>query len=147
MPIKPENQFIKGVHTHLNRRVYRMKNYNPYVAGVPDTWYSGNIKDLWVEYKYIPVSRPTKRVVPDLSQQQRRWISARIAEGRDVWVIVGCKTGGVIYRSVKEMTSGLNPDEFLSKLLERKVLAEQIYSFCCTKEPSNATTQHPPEPG
>lgn len=145
MPIKPENQFIKSIHAHLVRNVYHMKNYNPYVAGVPDTWYSGDVRDLWVEYKYIPVKGPKKTVVPDLSQQQRRWISRRIAEGRAVWVIVGCKSGGVIYNTVEDMLSGLSPEVFRAKLLERKELANQIWSFCCTKEPINATTQHSPE--
>ena len=130
MARKPESQFISGVHKYLVRSVYRMKNHNAYVGGIPDCWYSGNKSDLWAEYKYIPVSIPRKTVKPDLSELQFRWISARHLEGRDVWVIMGCKQGGVIYYNLDEMSSGLPPVTFLQRLQTRKELANAIYEHC-----------------
>jgi len=130
MARKPESQFISGVHKYLVHSVYRMKNHNAYVGGIPDCWYSGNKADLWVEYKYIPVSKPRKIVIPDLSALQVRWIADRFLEGRDTWVIVGCKQGGVIYTDLNEMLAGIPPNAFISRIQTRKELANAIYEHC-----------------
>lgn len=130
MARKPESQFISGVHKHLVHSVYRMKNHNAYVGGIPDCWYSGNKNDLWIEYKYIPVSKPRIIVKPDLSPLQVRWISKRYLEGRDTWVIVGCKAGGVVYIDLDEMLAGLPPDVFMQRIQTRKELANAIYEHC-----------------
>ena len=135
MATKPESQFIRSVHTHLPSEVYRMKNHNAYVAGVPDVWYSANPYDLWIEYKYLPISKPSSWVVPNLSRQQLRWIAERIKDGRPIWTIVGCKPGGVIYYELAEMTAGLPPEQFIQRLQSRKELALQIYNHCIGAEP------------
>ena len=132
---KPESQFIGGVHKYLVRSVYRMKNHNAYVGGIPDCWYSASGRDLWVEYKYIPVKRPRLPVIPDLSELQIRWIRDRKEEGRNIWVIVGCKAGGVIYYDFNEMLAGVSPDVFMSRIKSRKELANIIYNYCT--KPSN----------
>lgn len=93
---KPESTFIGGVHKHLPRSLYRIKNNNLYNSGQPDCWYSGNKSDLWVEYKFVVVpKRGDTSVALTLSELQRHWLLARHSEGRNVGVIVGCKSGGV----------------------------------------------------
>jgi hypothetical protein len=111
-----------------------MKNHNPYVGGIPDVWYSA-WKDLWVEYKFLNIKKPRKDVIPDLSQLQIQWITRRQAEGRNVWVIVGYKQGGVIYKTSTEFCYGLTPSDFILRTQSRKELATEIYNF--TKEPQN----------
>ena len=111
-----------------------MKNNNPFVSGVPDVWYSGCSNSIWVEYKYVPVARPSAPVVPGLSEHQKHWIKGRIAEGRSVWVIIGYKPGGVILRDLNEIMSGLPALDFLARTRTRKELAMDIFDFC-TKEP------------
>lgn len=103
-----------------------MKNHNAYVGGIPDCWYSGSVDDLWIEYKYLPINKPNATVVPNLSQQQLYWIRNRLEEGRNVWVIVGYKPGGVIYRDYTEMEKGIPPDVFLQRSMTRKDLAKEI---------------------
>ena len=120
-----------------------MKNHNAYVAGIPDVWYSGDADDLWIEYKFIKTTAPRSNVVPNLSKQQMHWIIERREEGRNVWVIVGCPKGGVIYRSLGSMQRGLTPDNFQARLESRKDLATKILNHC--KRPTNATKEHPPE--
>lgn len=132
MAKKPESRYIAGVHKLLVRSVYRMKNHNAYVGGIPDVWYSGSVQDLWVEYKYLPVKTPRITVIPDLSLLQVRWITDRKEEGRSVWTIVGCKAGGVIYRDITEMTNGLPPACFISRLQSYKEIATEIYTFTTT---------------
>lgn len=126
MSSKPETTFTHSIHRHLPKEVYREKMANPYRGGTPDVWYSGNKRDLWVEYKFIPklaVRVPNKI---ELSELQRLWLEARQVEGRNVAVIVGCPDGGVILRSPfpREITT---PD-FQASLLSRKQLAAWIGS-------------------
>jgi hypothetical protein len=139
MSVKPESTFIRGVHKYIPKRVYKLKNHNAYVGGIADCWYSGYYTDLWIEYKYVSVTRPIAPVVPALSPQQFMWIKERQKEGRNVWVIVGFKGGGVIYHTMHEMEFGIKPKEFLQRALSRKELGLRIYDFC-NKEPTNATT-------
>jgi hypothetical protein len=117
-----------------------MKNHNAFVAGVPDCWYSGNLADLWVEYKYKPVKTLTARVVPALTPQQLRWISCRQGEGRNVWVIMGIKTGGVIFKSIADITFGIEAADFMSFLKTRKELAAEINSLCFQGEDHHERT-------
>lgn len=135
MPTKPETQFITSVHKHLSPDVYRMKNNNPYVGGIPDCWYSGLKSDLWVEYKFIPVKTPKSQVVPDLSKLQLRWLKGRLKEGRNVLVIVGFKDGGVKFTTPEEWENGIDPFEFLARAVSRKDLAAYIYKHCCRRNP------------
>ena len=135
MPRKPETNFTNGIHRYLPVAVYRMKNHNEYVGGIPDVWYSGNHRDLWVEYKYIPISKPRTPVIPDLSLKQLHWIKSRQAEGRNVWVIVGYKPGGVIIDDIDDMERGVGPANFLARTLTRQELARELESFCQKETP------------
>lgn len=130
MSRKPESTFIASIHKHIPSVTYRMKNHNAYVAGIADVWYSARARDLWIEYKFLAIKTPRIHVVPNLSFQQLRWIKGRRTEGRNVWVIVGIKTGGVIYRDIDEMELGIAPEEFMDRLLSRKALAAEIHAFC-----------------
>lgn len=131
---KPENSFIKGVHTYLPDECYRMKNHNAYTGGVFDCWYSGLGKDsgdLWVEYKFIVLpKRPDTLIVPELSKLQLEWGRGRFDERRSVWVIVGCKEGGVIFKTPKAWSQATSCTDFKSSLLSRRDLAETITNFC-----------------
>lgn len=107
-----------------------MKNNNPFVAGVADAWYSGSLNDLWVEYKYLDIDTPRNQVVPNLTKQQLCWLQGRHSEGRNVWVVVGSKRGGVIYGAPEEWEAGLSAFEFVDRLKDRKAIANAIQRFC-----------------
>ena len=132
MARKPENQFITSIHKHLppSNKLYKMKNNNPFVAGVADAWYSGSLTDLWVEYKYLDITTPRSQVVPALTRQQLNWLQGRHGEGRSVWVVVGCKGGGVILETPEEFEHGLSAFEFMDRLKDRKGIANAIQRFC-----------------
>jgi len=129
MAIKPESQFIKSVHAHLGYSVYSMKNHNEFVSGVPDVWYSGGCRDLWVEYKYSPVTFFRKSATPELSNQQLLWIRGRQEEGRNVWAILGYKKGGIIFRTWQEMVAGIDPIDVPARTLSRQELTTTIVRF------------------
>ena len=127
MAAKPETSFTRRITSRLPKSIYHMKNSNPYTAGVPDLWFSGNSGDLWVEMKYIetlPVSvpvRPTKL----LTALQLDWLNRRYEEGRNVAVIIGCKTGGVILLD-KLWQTDIAVDTFKTLIRSPADLAEWI---------------------
>lgn len=131
---KPENTFIASVHRHLPPvdELYRMKNHNQYNGGIADVWYSG-FKDLWVEYKFLVVPKRQTTVIDLLkthvSPLQEEWLYERHSEGRNVWVIVGSKDGGVIFPETswaELFTAG----EFIQRLRSRQDIAAAIRMFC-----------------
>ena len=142
----PENTWIAGMHAHLppppppfeNKKawpaevLYRMKNHNQYNGGIADVWYDCDPRrkgrDLWVEYKFAVIpKRDSTVVVPGLSDLQFDWLSARLAAGRNVAVIVGCKEGGVRLQPSQWM--GLPAGEFRNLVESRRTIAEYIRKF------------------
>ena len=130
----PENTFVGSVHKHLPTKVYRMKNHNEYNSGIADCWYSGK-RDLWIEYKFIVLPKRDTTLIdlaggknPALSHLQQEWLRERHKEGRNVWVIVGCKEGGVIYQG-GEWEIAMTAADFRAQIQSRKDLASEIVNF------------------
>lgn len=125
MSAKPESTFIRGVHRHLPKTLYRLKNNNTYVGGIADCWYSGTRADLWVEYKFLP--KIAKNNVAALSELQTQWLKSRHIEGRNVAVIVGSPQGGVILCNL-EWEKPISSEKFHTELKSRSELATWIQS-------------------
>jgi hypothetical protein len=139
MARKPETQFIQSIHKNFKENSpHHEKMNNPYRSGTADVWYSGSRADLWVEYKFLPRIPVSTRIYPDVTPQQELWLRRRHAEGRAVYVVVGCSDGGVVY-SVPGLIH-LTPDEFKSRILTRGQIARWIQEFVgagsCLKPPS-----------
>lgn len=127
MSTKPETKFYTAIHRKIPKVVYRMKNNNPYIGGIPDCWYSGNLSDLWVEYKWIPriPKRGSVKPADKLSALQLDWLKDRYGEGRPVAVIVGCPVGGVVFEDLTWVEE-LSANEFLARVQSQAQLAEWI---------------------
>ena len=72
--------------------------HNIYRGGTADVWYSGNLDDLWVEYKWLaklPKKAPVRQY-KELSPLQLKWLHGRYEEGRNVVVILGTPEGAWI---------------------------------------------------
>lgn len=123
---KPENRFISSVHRHLHG-TYIEKMNNPWRAGTADVWYSGGIGDLWVEYKFIERIPKSAEIAPDLTPRQKRWINDRHDEGRNVAVVLGTPTGGVIYRN-QEWMRPLDHVTLAGLIVSKDAIARWIYS-------------------
>lgn len=131
MAAKPETNFYTSIHRILRGKVFYMKNYNPLAGGIPDCWYSGTVCDLWVEYKFVKLpTRPTTQVKVDLSDLQRLWLDSRLAEGRNVAVIVGCADGGVLMEK-GAWNLPWTMQEFRDALRTKQELAAWLLSFTC----------------
>lgn len=132
----PEATFIASIHRLLPREdeLHREKMNNPYSSGTADVWYSG-ARDLWIEYKFIVIPKRSTTLIdltvgkaPALSVLQQHWLGRRYDEGRNIWVIVGCKEGGVIMKD-KDWLSAWPTEQFSTELLGRLALAQQITRF------------------
>lgn len=134
MAVKRESTFHTSVNKHVPRDVYRMKNNNPFVAGVPDVWYSGNLSDLWVEFKWLPRTPQRGSVLPVklLSELQAQWLLDRHSEGRKVAVIIGCPDGGVVLPG-DTWKREISVKEFSDLVQSRPALAQWITSQVQTK--------------
>lgn len=122
MSSKPETTFTASVHRHLPRSLHVEKMNNPYRGGTADVWYSSK-KDIWVEYKFEVLPKRDNTIVPiDTSELQKGWLNGRYSEGRAVFVVVGCKEGGVIFADLA-WNSPLNKQQFLERLMTRQQIA------------------------
>ncbi len=90
-----ESGYIRSIHKKLPASVYAWKISDRFCAGIPDTWYSGNADDLFVEYKYNK-NIPKRSFTPGFTDLQKHWLNARYAEGRNVAGIVGFPKAGII---------------------------------------------------
>lgn len=129
----PENTFIASVHRHLPESVYRMKNHNEYNGGIADCWYDGKRGDLWIEYKFVVLPKRASTTIdlcagknPMLSPLQQEWLASRHANGRNVWVIAGCKEGGVVFNDPLLWSSPITMLNFSELIEDRKSLAKRI---------------------
>jgi hypothetical protein len=128
MPSKPETNYISSIHRRLPHGLHREKMANPYRGGTADVWYSGNVADLWVEYKYVERLPVRASLIADLSELQKDWLRCRYIEGRSVAVIVGCKEGGIIMTSPEEWENPLPPNECRERLVHRDEIARWIHN-------------------
>jgi hypothetical protein len=102
---------------------------NPYRSGTPDLWYSGQLNDLWVEYKFVVLpKRETTYINFDVSPLQRRWIEHRRREHRNVWLIVGCSKGGAVFQGA--FPDGMFSHMYLERVESVASVAGLISLFC-----------------
>ena len=97
MPKGPEGKYIDKVHRALDSSVYHMSNTNPYIGGIPDIYYEGTKRCLWVEYKCIPLWPKKLDCTKLLTANQRKWLQRANKNHGNCAVIVGTASGeGVI---------------------------------------------------
>lgn len=127
----PENRFIAAVHRRLSPTVYREKMNNPYRGGTFDVWYSGKLGDMWIEYKWVP-RLPKARLVPELSELQKKWGRGRYKEGRRLRVVVGSPTGAVVFNTPDQWEEGIESSKWT--LLSKEEIAIYIALLTAGKE-------------
>jgi hypothetical protein len=124
---KPETLYYTAVHKLLPRTIHREKMANPYRGGTADVWYSGNLDDLWVEYKWL-APLPKKALVHPaelMSPLQQRWHEGRHKEGRNVVVILGTLDGAWVFEGTSWDTP-LHPDVIRTQGFSKQMIADYI---------------------
>lgn len=144
MGMKPESAYIASINKLLPlkklkgnaavrakfqtaQHIHYEKMHNDYRGGTADCWYSGLKGDCWIEFKFIPriPQRVNVKPLELLSALQVDWLNERFVEGRNVAVIVGCPTGGVLLTG-GEWMSEISPQDFTNLIQSRKNLADWI---------------------
>ena len=131
-----EHSYIRSVNRHKTKDLYYWKINDNFAGGVPDSFYEGDARDLYVEYKYIKPFPKRPVTIIDLtdtkkylSSNQQRWLLRRHIRRGDAWVIAGCEHGGVIFRDLSWQTP-ISASDFLSRCLPPKELFQQIHTYC-----------------
>ena len=75
-----EHGFVRSVHRQLSPDVFVWKINDKYAGGVPDAFYAGPARCLFIEYKYVKLpKRDTTLVKTSLSEQQKLWLQENIS--------------------------------------------------------------------
>ncbi|MBM7454523.1 hypothetical protein HNR62_000352 [Oceanisphaera litoralis] len=134
-----ESQYTQAVHKKLAPEVFKWKIRDDYQGGVPDAYYRRNDglpgPTLWIEYKYLKAlpKRDTTLVVPDLSEQQKRWLGFAQAAGDLVAVVLGVGNKGV-WLTLDEALDGVPSGELRHRLRDYGVIAGLIKQAVATEE-------------
>ena len=106
-----ESSRIQSVHKHLPTDLIKFKVRALGNNGIPDAYYAGPSRSLWIEYKQASMpSRPTTLIQPSLSPLQKAWLSKHYSFDRDsVWVVVFTNKGHFILRDAVDWGQGFTP--------------------------------------
>jgi len=132
---KPETRFYSAVHKLLPSNLHREKMHNPYRGGTADVWYSGNLDDLWVEYKWLAIlpKKAPVRLEKELSPLQQQWLTGRHKEGRNIVVILGTPEGAWGFEGMS-WKEPLNPDIIRTNGLTKRTVADYIKKRTCLND-------------
>lgn len=130
-----EHGYIKSVNRHINLS-WQWKVNDNFTSGIPDCFYEGTARDLWVEYKYIrrfPKKPGTlidlTRTDEYLSKLQQLWLERRVHLRGDAWVICGSEHGGVIFRTLAWQRA-IEASTFKAIALPQRQIASIINAYC-----------------
>ena len=127
-----EHGFVRSVHRQLSPDVFVWKINDKFAGGVPDAFYAGPARCLFVEYKYIKLpKRPTTLVRTGLSEQQKLWLNRMLTLGKPVAVVLGSNEGHII--TTKNWDTPVSAEHFRQHAMSTKAVAAQISAFCLDK--------------
>jgi hypothetical protein len=99
-----EHSFRKSFEREMKLSLsWHWKIHDQFAGGVPDAYYEGTKKDLWVEYKWLKMPKRDSTLVdfsnPDryLSKLQQLWIARRHANRGDTAVVIGHEGGCIAF--------------------------------------------------
>ena len=123
----PEATYTQWYHRKLKAEgVYCLKLNLMYANGVADSWFSGNLDDCWIEFKYIKELPKRSGTLVDfkLSELQKHWIAGRCNQGRDVYLIVGSPHHHYMVHGTK--IRNVSTEEFINNSTSREQLCTKI---------------------
>lgn len=125
-----EHGFVKSVHRQLSPDIFVWKINDTYAGGVPDAFYAGPARCLFVEYKYVKLPKRSNTLVKTtLSEQQKLWINRMHNLSHAVAVVIGSDKGCVVLQD-KAWNSPLTLASFLPACISVKDVARWIEATC-----------------
>lgn len=131
---KPHNTFITNVNKTVESNFYWKVNAD-YAPGVPDCFYEGSQRDLWIEYKYTVMPKRDSTLIKltdynkHMSLNQQKWIKRRYLARGDAWVILGTEQkAGYIFNDLSWKIP-ISTGDVKAGLLTFKEIAQHINAF------------------
>lgn len=125
-----EHSFIRAVNRHVTCN-HHWKINADFAPGVPDSFYEGEKRDLWVEYKFIGKlpAKDSTLINPEklLTPKQLLWLQRRGEVRGDCWVIIGSpgNRGCLLYTPMEWITP-ITKETFIRKSLSTREIGLQI---------------------
>lgn len=124
-----EHGFVRSVHRQLSPDVFVWKINDKYAGGVPDAFYAGPARCLFIEYKYVKLpKRSTTLVKTSLSEQQKRWLDRMSSMDKHVAIVIGSAIGNIIID--KDWDYPIPTGLFRQRAMSTKAVAQWISAFC-----------------
>ena len=121
-----ESSRIAAVHKYLPSDLIKVKMRTLGNNGIPDAYYAGDRRALWIEYKQARMpSRPTTLITPNLSALQKAWLERHSDfDINSVWVVVFTTAGHFLLKTRGDWGHGFLPHK--RGLMRYKDLAHEI---------------------
>jgi hypothetical protein len=125
-----EHSFIRAVHRRLPANILRWKINDSYAGGVPDAFYAGAARCLFVEYKFVKIPvRDSTNLRIGLSEQQKLWLNKMHNMGQSVAVVIGSQAGALILTN-SAWNESINKATYLELSSEVTNVAAWIHNHC-----------------
>ena len=127
-----EHGFVRSVHRQLSPDVFVWKINDKYAGGVPDAFYAGPARCLFIEYKYVKLpKRDTTLVKTSLSVQQKLWLDRMLGMDKQVALVIGSVLGSIIID--KDWDHPIPTELFRQRAMSTQAVAKWISAFCLEK--------------
>lgn len=124
-----EHGFVRSVHRQLSPDIFVWKINDKYAGGVPDAFYAGPARCLFIEYKYVKLpKRDTTLVKTSLSEQQKLWLDRMSGMDKHVALVIGSILGTIIID--KDWDYPIPTELFRQRAMSTKAVAQWISAFC-----------------
>jgi hypothetical protein len=112
----------------LPSEVFRWKIHDTFAGGVPDAFYAGRLRTLFVEYKYVKTfpKRDTSPIRTSLSTQQMHWLNRLHDLNQPVAVVIGCEKLAVVLTN-KTWSEYIPKKDFMHKAVSFADVSNWIY--------------------
>tara|TARA_R100001460_G_scaffold5433_1_gene15112 strand:- start:10788 stop:11213 length:426 start_codon:yes stop_codon:yes gene_type:complete len=127
-----EHGFVRSVHRKLSSDVFVWKINDKFAGGVPDAFYAGAARYLFIEYKYIKLpKRSSTPIKTGLSAQQKLWLNKMLGMDKQVAVIIGSCSGSLILR--QDWDRPIPAELFRQRAMSTEAVAQWITAYCLDK--------------
>lgn len=128
-----EHGFVRSVHRQLSPDIFVWKINDKYAGGVPDAFYAGPARCLFIEYKYVKLpKRDTTLVKTSLSEQQKLWLDRMLGMDKQVALVIGSVLGSIIID--KDWDRPISTGLFRQHAMSTKAVAQWISASCLDQD-------------
>ncbi len=112
------------------KNIYSFGSTGTYTSGVPDRYYEGTKKMLWVEFKHIQKETHMFNAQKSITPLQRHWLIRNWKAGHAPHVIVGVGTkwGFILDRPI-DWETYWTPEHYQQKILSVFEIAQYLEKF------------------